>query len=233
MEYVYFVFLLAAAVCTYIFMYKNGSLKMKMITASMFLGAGLVLLLTGGRYTSPYCCVLFAGLCAAFTGDYTLRFDAFGMKGLPGIVCFAIAHILYICAFALHTPPTLKTLWLLIPWAIIVTFFTWLGKARLKINFGGTGPAVLIYAMIITVMVLFGIRTGIYAFLQGDALQKVKGMVLAFSVIVFMASDCGVCMQMFGNTQTFRIGKKEYSYNSFSSVTYFGAQMLIASAITL
>lgn len=233
MDLLYFAFLLAAVVCTYIFMYKNGSLKMKMITASTFLGAGLLLLLTNNRYENPYCCILFAGLCAAYIGDYTLRFDAFGMKGLPGIISFAIAHILYSCAFAVHTPPTKNTLWLLIPWALTVLFFAYLGKVRLKINFAGTGPAVLIYAMIITAMALLGIRTGIYAFSQGDALQKIKGIVLASAVVIFMASDCGVCMQMFGDTQTFRIGQKEYSYNSFSSVTYFGAQILIAASMML
>ena len=232
MEYFYFVFLAAAATCTGLYMYKFCSLKMKMITASTFLAAGLFLLLTGQRYESPYCCLLFAGLLSSFIGDYTLKFNAFGMKGLPGIVSFAVAHMLYISAFAVRVPPTKSTAWLLLPWAVIVAFFAWLGTKKLKIDFQGTGPAVLMYAMIITVMVLLGLRTGITVAAQGG-LQTVKGIVLCIAVLSFMASDCGVCIQMFNPTPMFRISKTEINTDRFSSVTYFGAQILLAASMLL
>ncbi len=232
MEYFYFVFLAATVICTYLYMYKFCGMKMKMITASTFLTAGLFLLLTGQRYESPYCCLLFAGLLASFIGDYTLKFDAFGMKGLPGIVSFALAHILYISAFAVRVPPTKNTLWLFLPWAAIVAFFAWLGTKKIKIDFQCTGPAVLMYAMIITVMVLLGLRTGIATATQGG-LQTVKGLVLCIAVLSFMASDCGVCIQMFNPTPMFRIGNSAINTDRFSSVTYFGAQILIAASMML
>lgn len=213
-------------------MYKDWSLKMKMITASTFVAAGLVLLLTDQRYTSAYSWLIFAGLVASFIGDYTLKFDAFGMKGLPGIISFAAAHILYISAFAVRVPLTISTLWLLIPWAIIVLFFVWLGVKKIKINFAGTGPAVLVYAMIICVMVLLGIRTGITVAGQG-ALKAVQGAVLCIAVVSFMVSDCGVCMQMFGSAPDLNIGRYKLNFDRFSSVTYFGAQILIAASMAL
>lgn len=232
MEYLFLVFLGITAVCTYRYMFTDWSLKMKMITAGSFLAAGLFLLVTGQRYTSVYCWLVFLGLLSSFIGDYTLKFDAFGMKGFPGIVSFAIAHILYSSAFAVRVPPTVKTLWLLLPWAVIVCFFVWLGTKKVKINFAGTGPAVLVYAMIICVMVLLGLRTGILVAMQGG-LKTLQGIVLCVAVVSFMLSDCGVCMQMFSDKPELRIGKKVTTFDHFSSVTYFGAQILIASAILL
>lgn len=232
MSYLYFVCLAATVFCVYRYMYKDWGTRMKMITSSTFVAAGLILLLTEQRYTSVYAWLIFAGLLASFLGDYILQFDAFGMKGLPGIISFAAAHILYTSAFAIYFPPTAKTLWLLIPWFCIVAFFIWLGRCRIKINFNGTGPAVLIYTMIITVMVLSGLRTGIFAAMQGG-LQTAKGLVLCLAVVSFMLSDCGVCMQMFGEEKVLRIGKKEVAFDRFSSVTYFGAQILIAASMTL
>ena len=232
MSKLYFAFLAANIFCTCRYMYKDWSLKMKMITASTFVGAGLLLLLTDERYASAYCLLIFAGLVASFIGDYTLKFNAFGMKGLPGIISFAIAHILYISAFAVRTPLSVNTLWLLIPWATIVAVFAWIGVKKIKIDFQGTGPAVLAYAMIITVMVLLGLRTGITVAIQGD-LKTVQGLVLCVAVVSFMASDCGVCMQMFGTAPDMHIGKKQLNFDRFSSVTYFGAQILIAASMAL
>lgn len=232
MESLFFVFLAANVICTYIYMYKDCGLKMKMITASTFLTAGLFLLLTGNRVTSPYCCLLFAGLLSSFIGDYTLKFNAFGMKGLPGIISFAVAHLFYIAAFSVRVPLHMSTLWLILPWAGIVSFFVWLGTKKLKIDFQGTGPAVLVYAMIICVMVLLGLRTGITVAAQG-ALKTVQGIVLCIAVVSFMVSDCGVCMQMFGSAPDIRIGSHKLNFDRFSSVTYFGAQILIAASMAL
>ncbi len=232
MEYLYFIFFAAEVICTYRYMYKDWSLKMKMITASTFLAAGLFLLLTGQRYTSHYCCLLFAGLAASFIGDYVIKFNAFGMKGLPGIISFAIAHILYISAFAVRVPPTKETLWLLIPWAGIVAFFAWLGVKKIKIDFQGAGPAVLVYAIIITVMMLLGLRTGLTLAVQGGV-KTLQAIVLCIAVVSFFASDCGVCMQMFGPAPDAKIGKRKLHFDRFSSVTYFGAQILLAACILL
>ncbi len=232
MSMLYLAFLAANIFCTCRYIYKDWSLKMKMITASTFVGAGLLLLLTDERYASAYCLLIFAGLVASFIGDYTLKFNAFGMKGLPGIISFAIAHILYISAFAVRTPLSVNTLWLLIPWATIVAVFAWIGVKKIKIDFQGTGPAVLAYAMIITVMVLLGLRTGITVAVQGD-LKTVQGLVLCVAVVSFMASDCGVCMQMFGSSPAISIGRYKLNFDRFSSVTYFGAQILIAASMAL
>ena len=232
MEYLYLIFLAGACVCTYLYMYKNSSMKMKMITASTFLAAGLFLLLTRQRYLSPYCCLLFAGLLSSFIGDYVIKFNALGIKALPGIISFAIAHLLYISAFAVRVPLTTQAAWLLIPWAGIVAFFAWLGVKKIKIDFQGAGPAVLVYATIITMMMLLGLRTGITVALL-DSQKLLQAVVLCIAVVIFFASDCGVCMQMFGPAPEAKIGKRTLNFDRFSSVTYFGAQILMASCIML
>ena len=232
MAYLYFVCLALSFVFGYIYMRKDDSLKMKMINSGIFVAAGLILLLTNERYELPYCRLLFAGLCASFIGDGTLHIDAFDIKGLPGIVGFACAHILYIAAYAVRFPPSKKTALLLVPWAVPVISFPCINKFKIKINFNGAGTVVFIYMLIICTMVILGMRTGILAIAQGG-LGICKGLVLICGVLMFMVSDMGVCLQMFSPRRTFRFANKTFAIGSFSLVTYFGGQMLIAGSMIL
>lgn len=228
MEYLYILFLIADAFLAYRFMYKDGSMKQKLLTGVPFVFAGLYLTLVSGRQDSVYAWLIVAGLIASFIGDWALKFDLFGMKGLPGIVAFALAHILYISAYAVRVPLKLSDLFLLIPWALMLILEI-TARKKMKINLGATAPAVLIYAMIIDAMVILGIRAAVLT--MNGGISVIRSLVLIIGVIMFIISDAGVCLMMFDGRTEIKTKKKTYSLNSFNVVTYYGGQMLIAAGV--
>ncbi len=230
MEYVYILFLVIDAVFAYRFMYKDGSMKQKLLTSVPFVVSGVYLTLVSGLYTSVYAWLIVAGLVASFFGDWVLRYNLFGMKGLPGIIAFAIAHILYIAAYSVRVPLTVKDLWLLVPWCIMLCLEIF-AKKKMKIDLGATAPAVLCYAMIIDAMVLLGIRVAVLTINGG--ISVLRSLVLAVGVIMFIISDAGVCLMMFDDRTEIKTKKKTYKLNSFNVVTYYGGQMLIAASVLI
>ncbi len=230
MEYVYILFLLIDAFLAYRFMYKDGSMKQKLLTSLPFVASGFYLTLVCNPPHMKYAWLIVAGLCASFIGDWVLRYNLFGMKGLPGIIAFAIAHILYIAAYAVRVPLRLSDLVLFVPWAAMLCLEI-IAKKKMKINLGATAPAVLVYAMIIDAMVVLGIRAAVLTMNGGMSL--IRGIVLIFGVIMFIVSDAGVCLMMFDDRTEIKTKKKTYRLNSFNVVTYYGGQMLIAASVLI
>ncbi|MBR3768784.1 MAG: lysoplasmalogenase [Clostridia bacterium] len=228
MEYIYILFLIADAFLAYRFMYKDGSMKQKLLTSLPFVISGIYLTIVMGLYNSAYSLLIVAGLIASFIGDWVLRFDLFGMKGLPGIIAFALAHILYISAFSVRVPLTIKDLWLIVPWAVMLSLEIF-AKKKMNINLGATAPAVLVYAMIIDAMVLLGIRAAVLT--MNGGISVLRSIVLIAGVIMFIISDAGVCLMMFDGRKEIKTNKKTYKLNSFNVVTYYGGQMLIAASV--
>lgn len=228
MEYVYILFLIIDAFMAYRFMYKDGSMKQKLLTSLPFVISGFYLTLVCAPQMLMYAWLIVAGLCASFIGDWVLRYDLFGMKGLPGIIAFAAAHILYIFAYAVRVPLTLTSLVLIIPWAVMLSLEI-LAKKKMKIDLGATAPAVLVYAMIIDAMVLLGIRAAVLT--ANSGMSILRSIVLIAGVIMFIISDAGVCLMMFDGRKELRVKNKIYRLNSFNVVTYYGGQMLIAASV--
>lgn len=230
MEYVYILFLIIDAYFAYRFMYKDGSMKQKLITSVPFVISGIYLTLTGEPKSMLYAWLIVAGLCASFIGDWALRFDLFGMKGLPGIVAFALAHILYIAAYAVRVPLAVKDIVLVVPWCIMLCLEIF-AKKKMKIDLGPTAPAVLVYAMIIDAMVLLGIRAAVLT--MNGGISVLRSLILILGVVMFIISDAGVCLMMFDGRTEIKTKKKTYSLNSFNVVTYYGGQMLIAASVLI
>ncbi len=228
MEYIYLLFLAVDAFMAYRFMYKDGSMKQKLLTSMPFVVSGFYLTLACNPQHIKYAWLIVAGLCASFIGDWVLRYDLFGMKGLPGIIAFAAAHILYISAYAVRVPLKVSDLVLLLPWAIMLCLEI-LAKKKMNINLGATAPAVLVYAMIIDAMVVLGIRAALLT--MNGTMAVVRGIVLVLGVIMFIVSDAGVCLMMFDGRTEIKTKKKIYRLNSFNIVTYYGGQMLIAASV--
>lgn len=228
MEYVYILFLLIDVVMALRFMYKDFSMRQKLLTSAPFVISGFWLTLMCNPVNLKYAWLIVAGLCASFIGDWVLRYDLFGMKGLPGIIAFAAAHILYITAYAVRVPLRLSDLVLIVPWAVMLTLEI-LAKKKMNINLGATAPAVLVYAMIIDAMVVLGIRAAVLT--MGDGITILRSIILMAGVIMFIISDAGVCLMMFDGRKEIKTKKKTYRLNSFNVVTYYGGQMLIAASV--
>ncbi len=228
MEYIYILFLVAELILGYFYIKNPGILKYKMAASVPFVAAGIYLTVISDRLTFPYALLIVGGLTASFIGDWVLKYDLFGMKGLPGIAAFALAHILYISAFAVRVPFELNDLWLLFPWIGMLDGEIFL-KKKLKIDLGATAPAVLVYAMIIDAMVILGIRAALLTIEGG--MSVLRSVVLILGVIMFIVSDAGVCLMMFDGRTEIKIKGRVIRLDPVNIFNYCGGQMLIAASV--
>lgn len=229
---IYFMLMGAQALLAYRYTQENTTLKEKLAASSIFVVTGIYLLVYENKLNSPYAWLIVAGLVMSFLGDWLLKYTLFGMPGLPGIAAFAAAHILYISAYIVKQPLDINTLWLLIPWAFTVLTAV-LVQRKIKIDFSGSGPAVFAYMLIISAMVCLGCRAGILYMDFSQAESILKGLILVIGVVLFMISDCGVALYLFGKKEHIPLGKKRYSLDTFNLITYYSGQFLIASSILM
>ena len=229
---IYFMLLMAQVLLTFRYTQENTTIKEKLAASSIFVVTGVYLLVYDGHLKSPYAWLIVIGLVLAFLGDWLLKYTLFGMPGLPGIAAFAAAHILYISAYIVRQPLDKNALWLLIPWAAII-LTALLVQKKIRIDFSGSGPAVFGYIMIISAMVCLGCRAGILYMDFSDIMSILKGLILVVGVILFMISDCGVALHMFGKKEKIPLGRKTFSLDTFNLITYYSGQFLIASSILM
>ena len=229
MEYLCVLFFPVEIILGYRYM-KYGEMRNKLLASVPFVAVGIYLTLAGSPGSTVYAALIIAGLVASFVGDWALGFDLFGMKGLPGIASFALAHLLYISAFAVRVPLTVRDLWLILPWAAMLAGEITL-KSRLKIDLGATAPAVLIYAMIIDTMVLFGIRAAVMT--MNGGMSVVRSLVLIAGVVMFIVSDAGVCLMMFDGRKEITVKGRAIKLDPVNIFNYCGGQMLIAASVLL
>lgn len=229
MEYIVVLFFAVEIFLGYRYM-KYGELLNKMAASVPFVLTGLYLTLFCDPESPVFAWLITAGLSLSFIGDWVLKYDLFGMKGLPGIISFALAHILYISAFAVRVPLSLRDLWLIAPWGIAVALEIF-AKKKLKIDLGATAPAVLAYAMIIDAMVVLGIRAAVLSVNGG--MSVLRSVVLILGVIMFIVSDAGVCLMMFDGRTEIKIKGKAIKLDPVNIFNYCGGQMLIAASVLL
>lgn len=227
MEYFVILFFAVEIYLGYRYM-RYGKLINKMAASVPFVVTGVYLTLAGSPANMTYALLIVGGLVASFVGDWVLKYDLFGMKGLPGIAAFALAHILYISAFALRVPFAAYDLWLILPWIGMLDGEIFL-KKKLKIDLGATAPAVLVYAMIINAMVILGIRTAVLTMSAG--MSVVRSLILILGVIMFIVSDAGVCLMMFDGRTEIKIKGKSVKIDPVNIFNYCGGQMLIAASV--
>ena len=229
MEYIVILFFAVEIYLGYRYM-RYGKLINKMAASVPFVVTGVYLTLTGSPVNMTYALLIVGGLASSFIGDWVLKYDLFGMKGLPGIVSFALAHILYISAFAVRVPFAAYDLWLILPWIGLLDGEIFL-KKKLKIDLGATAPAVLVYAMIINAMVILGIRAALLTAEGG--MSVVRSLVLIAGVIMFIVSDAGVCLMMFDGRKEITVKGKVIKLDPVNIFNYCGGQMLIAASVLL
>lgn len=229
MEYFVILFFAVEIYLGYRYM-RYGKLINKMAASVPFVVTGVYLTLAGSPVNMTYALLIVGGLVSSFIGDWVLKYDLFGMKGLPGIAAFALAHILYISAFAVRVPFAAYDLWLILPWIGMLDGEIFL-KKKLKIDLGATAPAVLVYAMIINAMVILGIRAALLTAEGG--MSVVRSLVLIAGVIMFIVSDAGVCLMMFDGRKEITVKGKVIKLDPVNIFNYCGGQMLIAASVLL
>ena len=209
--------------CWKSFGYKN-------VCSALFFFAGILAMQISNNH-SPYAKMIIIGLLFGWIGDLFLHIvsDKFIYFGIGGLA-FLIGHIFYIDAFSKairETYPSSSTVaWYeIVAVVLIVAAVVAYGVVK-KIKLSPIMIAVLAYAVTISAMLVKGLRYCIGEAVYGTNDHMVMIFVtVALGAILFVLSDGSLGMILFAGQ------KKNRPLKIFNIVTYFAAQILLASSI--
>ena len=192
-----------------------------MICATLFVLIGVLSVFIAGN-TSQYAIMMLVGLAFGWVGDYFLHAKPSNTYFAIGFTSFLIGHLVYIAAYVKTLPklfPDYKQFNLIIGFAIAIF------AIKMKFNPKPVKYAVMLYAVIITVMFLKASALGIKYYLSGAEGGIYAALVLTVGSFFFVLSDASLAVILFG-------GKgKSYPLKIFNIVTYFWGQVMLASSI--
>ena len=160
----------------------------------------------------PYRTLVVAALALSLVGDVALALP--GDRLLSGLAAFLLAHLTYVAAFSLRSPPAVRQLPWLAPWVVAfgaVAAYTWGGLGRRRLP-------VLVYGAVLCAM-------GWRAAMRGQAAAVPRaGFVLALlGAVLFVASDAVLAIRRF--RRPFRAA------HELELAVYWAAQLLIALSV--
>ncbi len=202
-----------------------------MICATLFVLIGVLSVFIAGN-TSQYAIMMLVGLAFGWVGDYFLHAKPSNTYFAIGFTSFLIGHLVYIAAYVKTLPklfPDYKQFNLIEFSAgaviIIISFAIAIFAIKMKFNPKPVKYAVMLYAVIITVMFLKASALGIKYYLSGAEGGFYAALVLTVGSFFFVLSDASLAVILFG-------GKgKSYPLKIFNIVTYFWGQVMLASSI--
>ena len=209
--------------CWKSFGYKN-------ICSALFFAAGLLAMAISNNHT-PYAKMVVIGLLFGWIGDLFLHIisDKIIFFGIGGLA-FLIGHIFYIDAFSKAIKETYPSSGA-VAWYEILSVVLLVGAVILygvlkKIKFNPLMIAVLAYAVTISAMLAKALRYCIGEAVYGtnDHMAMIF-ITVALGAVLFVLSDGSLGMILFGGQ------KKNRPLKIFNIVTYFAAQILLASSI--
>lgn len=205
----------------------------KMVCATAYVGFGFYCAYINGKVDSYYPHYMLIGLVLGWVGDFCLTFDPFlvnkpkavtSVVYIFGGVSFLAGHIFYIVAFLHLFNQSGKSLDYSY-FAMIAALFCImvLLKCCLKVRLGKLSIPVAVYALMILAMLVSAVFAG---FMGGRSIGF--SSVAVAGAALFVISDFSLALKMFAedrfNTLAVRI---------LYIITYFLAQMLIASTLVL
>lgn len=207
------------------------SLLFKMISATLFVLCGVFAMKISGNNTS-YAYLMVLGLVFGWLGDYFLHSLKDRMvEFILGVVAFLVGHIFYIAAFY-HALKTLKPDAKLLNWydfvavgalLALVTVYVVVGKLYQK-----KGPMVIglmLYGVFLTAMV---VKAVLYMYAEweygiNDTMIPAL-LTVGIGSVFFFLSDASLGIILTGN-------EVKRKMRIFNIITYFVAQILLASSI--
>lgn len=207
------------------------SMLFKMISATLFVLCGVFAMKISGNNTS-YAYLMVLGLVFGWLGDYFLHSLKDRMvEFIIGVVAFLVGHLFYIAAFY-HALKTLRPDAKLLNWYDFVAVGIVLALVVLYVVFmkiyQRKGPMVIgliLYGIFLTTMV---VKAGLYMYAEweygiNDAMIPALLSVGIGSVFFFL-SDLSLFFILTGE-------EVKRSMRNFNIITYFIAQILLASSI--
>lgn len=206
------------------------SLLLKMVCATLFVAIGVLSMYISGNFT-PFAIMMLVGLVFGWLGDFFLHVNTTFTCFAIGFTNFLIGHIVYIVAY-------IKTLSVIVPGynhlnyieicaVVLLAIVAMMGAVKYKLNIPGmlSKVAIGVYFVILALMFVKATALG-YAYMSTGAENGVFALsVLSIGSFSFLTSDVLIGIIMFGGK------KKNYPLKIVNIVTYFVAQVLLASSI--
>lgn len=204
------------------------SLALKMICASLFVAIG-VTAMVGRQNYSPYAVLMVIGLAMCWFGDLFLHVSPRQIYFFVGLIFFLIGHVFFASAYTVAITD-------MFPQASVFDWREMIAIASLLVvgivdrhftmshKLGRAAVPVLIYAIALLTMFVKACSLGIRYVLAGMPCGVGVCLLLCFGGALFVASDSSLVYINFDKRKTFPL-------KAFNLVTYFGAQVSLASSI--
>ena len=206
------------------------SLLLKMICASLFVTVGVLSMYISDNFT-PFAMMMLVGLVFGWLGDFFLHVNTTFLCFAIGFLNFLIGHIVYIVAYiktlSAISPGYNHTNYVEVCAVILLSIAAMISAVKFKLNIPGkvTKGAIAVYFVILALMFVKATALG-YGYMSTGAVGGVPALiVLSVGSFSFLVSDVLIGIIMFGGK------KKNYPLKIVNIVTYFVAQVLLASSI--
>jgi uncharacterized membrane protein YhhN len=209
---------------------NKKSLLLKMICASLFVAIGVLSMYITDNF-STFAMMMLVGLMFGWIGDFFLHVNTTFICFCIGFANFLIGHIVYIAAY-------IKTLGVMFPEynpinlveiaaLLVLSVIAILGSAKLKLKLPAKWMCFFIglYFLILAIMFIKATALGYNYMCSGAAFGWCALAVLSLGSLSFLVSDVLIGIIMFSDR------KKNYPLKIVNIVTYFVAQVLLASSI--
>lgn len=208
---------------------NKKSLKLKMICSTAFVCTGILSMFIADNFT-PYAITMVIGLVLGWIGDYFLHAKSNMQYFLIGGGSFMMGHLAYIIAFIRAIPVFNAEMgYVTVPEIVaFVVIFIIFGTIMIK-KFHFETPFLkaltFIYGIFLVTMLIKSVTLGITYFNTGLENNILVLIWLMLGGLLFFMSDFSLGVMLLGGHNENR------QIKVFNIVTYFGAQMLLASSI--
>lgn len=208
---------------------NKKSLKLKMICSTAFVCTGILSMYIADNF-SEYAIRMVIGLALGWLGDYFLHAKSTMGFFLTGGGFFIAGHIEYTIAFVKTIPIYNAEMgYVTIPEIVaFVIIFIVFGTIMIK-KFNFQTPflkaVTFLYGAFLVTMLIKSVALGITYFGSGNENNIIVLLWMSLAGIMFFMSDFSLGVMLLGGHN------ENHRLKVFNIVTYFGAQMLLASSI--
>ncbi len=212
---------------------SKKSLALKMVCATMFIAVGFLSFRLGKNGTEYAVYILWA-LIASWLGDFSLHAGNGKAYFFTGLGFFFLGHVFYLLAyhkawtFFFSGKPFLRITDIVIVLLLFAVALVYVVRKKLKINIILAAP-VAVYTLILLTMLVKASSFAINYFSLTDPNNNytvLTSIILIIGSLLFVCSDATLGILLFNKKE-----KENFPLKCFNIITYFSAQILLASTI--
>lgn len=208
---------------------NKKSLCLKMVCSTAFVCTGILSMYIADNFT-PFAITMVIGLILGWIGDYFLHAKSTMTYFLIGGGSFMMGHLAYIIAFIRAIPifnaeMGYVTVPEIVAFVIIFIIFGTIMIKKFHFETAFLKSVTFLYGIFLVTMLIKSVTLGITYFNAGNANGILVLIWLVLAGLMFFMSDFSLGVMLLGGHNENRRLKV------FNIVTYFGAQMLLASSI--